>query len=196
MPLEIAQLGQPVLREIAAAVAPEQIAEPAFQEFLQAMIETLGEAKGVGLAAPQVFAGVRVFLAAILPAQQEGDPPGVEAFINPKLTPLTQEITRAWEGCLSFQELLVLVPRFRTVRIDYLDSSGAPKALALSNFAARVVQHELDHLNGILTIDRAASTRHIVKASEINDVRAALGELDHDEDDPDERADDAAESSP
>src|SRR4029077_4405910 len=89
------------------------------------------------------------------------------------LTPLTDETTIAWEGCLSFPELLVLVPRFTSVRIDYINAKGEPVTRELDDFPARVVQHEFDHIEGILTLDRAASTRDIVKASEIEDVREA-----------------------
>jgi peptide deformylase len=175
MALEIAQLGQPVLREVALEVAPEQIAHPKFQAFLEQMHTTLAEHKGAGLAAPQVFVGLRVFLAAINPPVLEDEPPGVEVLINPKLTPLSEERKTAWEGCLSFEELLVLVPRYRDVRVEYLDAAGAPQVRELHDFPARVVQHELDHLDGILTIDRAASTRDIIKASEIDTV---LGDKD------------------
>ena len=181
MPLEIVQLGQPVLREVAAEVPFTEISEPQFQEWLRDMAQTLEEQKGAGLAGPQVFVGRRVFLAAVLPASSEDEPPGVEVFINPKLTPLTDELARAWEGCLSFPELLVLVPRCRAVRIDYFNAAGEPRALALVDFPARVVQHEFDHLEGILTIDRAESSLHIVKASEIDDVREAMGDLEDDD---------------
>ena len=180
MPLEIAQLGQPVLRQVAAPVPAERIADPSFQLFLQAMLETLRDAKGAGLAAPQVSVSERVFLAAIFAPEEEGDEPGVEAFINPKITPLSDEKTHAWEGFLSFPELLVLVPRFRAVRLDYTTLDGTSESLELDDFPARVVQHEYDHLDGILTIDRAETTRHIVKASEIDAVRASMGQ---DEDD-------------
>jgi peptide deformylase len=170
MQMEIAQLGQPVLREVAVDVPPERIGRQPFQELVGDMLETLREHKGAGLAAPQVFAGVRLFLAAILPPEKEDGPRGVEVFINPKLTPLTDETSSAWEGCLSFPELLVLVPRFRSVHIEYLNANGEPRSLELEGFAARVVQHEFDHIEGILTIDRADSTRDIIKASEIDDV--------------------------
>jgi peptide deformylase len=176
MQLEIAQLGQPVLRQVAVEVPLDQIRKPPLQEFLAEMTETLNAAKGAGLAAPQVFASLRMFLAAVIPTENEGDRPNVETFINPKITPLTDETSRAWEGCLSFPELLVLVPRFRAVRIDYLNAQAEPCALELEGFPARVVQHEFDHLEGILTIDRAESTQHIIKASEIDDV------IDSDED--------------
>jgi peptide deformylase len=175
--LEIAQLGQPVLRETAEEVPPGLIPTEQFQDFLRQMAATLEASRGVGLAAPQVFAGVRVFLAVIVMPEPD-EPRHAEVFINPRLTVLTQETAQAWEGCLSFQELLVLVPRYRSVQVDYLDAQGAPHSIVLEDFAARVVQHEYDHLDGILTIDRAASTRDIIKASEI---QALLGS-DQDED--------------
>lgn len=173
MALEIAQLGQPVLRKVAQPIITERIGDPKFQTFLDKMRETLLEAKGAGLAAPQIFASVRVFLAAILPPQTEDGPPGIEAFVNPTLTPLTEEKKTAWEGCLSFPELLVLVPRYRAVRIEYYNDLGTHCVRELEDFAARVVQHEFDHLEGILTLDRAASTHDIVKASEIDAVLEA-----------------------
>ena len=170
MSLEIAQLGQPVLWERAEEVEPAEILSPAFQEFLREMHATLLEQKGVGLAAPQVFEGVRVFLGAILPPDEPDGFPNVEAFINPRLTPLTQEMKSGWEGCLSFPELLVLVPRYRAVRIDYIDAKGLASTQYLLGFQARVIQHEHDHLDGILTIDRAESKRDIIKASELEAV--------------------------
>jgi peptide deformylase len=173
MQLKIAQLGQPVLRQVAQPITADELHDPAFRQFLADMHETLTAAGGVGLAAPQVFSSRRVFLARIMPPAQQGELPGVEVFINPRIAPLTDEVAASWEGCLSFQELLVLVPRPRAVRVDYFDAAGLPKALALEGFPARVVQHEFDHLEGILTIDRAESTLDIIKASEID---AVLGE--------------------
>ena len=170
MILPIAQLGQPVLRHGSAEVPADEIPTPEFQKFLDDMHETLRAASGAGLAAPQVFSARRVFLAAILPAPADAEPPGVEFFINPRLTPLSDQRALAWEGCLSFIELLVLVPRGRRLRVDYLDRHGRPRALELEGFPARVVQHEYDHLDGVLTLDRAASTRDIVKTSELEDV--------------------------
>lgn len=178
MALEVAQLGQPVLRARAEEIASEAIRSTDFQEFLAQMQATLAEQKGVGLAAPQVFVSLRLFLAAILPPTEPNGMPRVEAFINPQLTFLTDEKKAAWEGCLSFPELLVLVPRPRAVRIEYLNANGEPCARDLVDFPARVVQHEFDHLEGILTLDRAASTRDIIKASEIGTV---LGDNDDDE---------------
>lgn len=176
--MEIAQLGQPILRQPAKPVPLPEIASDSFQEFIEEMLDTMRQHRGVGLAAPQVFAGRRVFLAAILPPARPKEKPGTEVFINPRLSNLSEEKDAEWEGCLSFLELLVLVPRHRTLQIDYLDRHGEPRSLKLSDFPARVVQHEYDHLDGILTIDRAASPRDIVKASEIDAVREERGEKD------------------
>jgi peptide deformylase len=170
MALPIAQLGQPVLRCEAREVPPDQISSPEFQAFVRAMRDTLEAAGGVGLAGPQVFADVRVFLARVAAPGSEGEPAPVEVFINPRLFAASEEEVSRWEGCLSFPELLVLVPRARQVRLEYLDESGQPQQRELADFPARVVQHEYDHLDGILTIDRAASTLHIIKASEADSV--------------------------
>lgn len=170
MNLKIAQLGQPVLWKVAEPVPEEDIATPEFQRFLADMRETLRTAEGAGLAAPQVFASRRVFLAAVLPAKHEDDPPEVEVFINPRITGASREMAESWEGCLSFPELLVKVERPVAVRIEYLNAAGEGRAMELAGFPARVVQHENDHLEGVLTLDRARSSRQIVKRSEIDAV--------------------------
>jgi peptide deformylase len=180
MALEIAQLGQPVLRHPACEVPVEHIASDDFRRLVSEMVATLRDAGGVGLAGPQVFASYRVFLA-LLPRGPEGDGLALEVFVNPRIVWSSAEQSAAWEGCLSFPELHVLVTRPRGVRIEYLDQSGQPHVLELAGFPARVIQHEYDHLDGILTIDRAASTRDIVKASEMEAViRDRAGEnLNH-----------------
>ena len=178
MKLKIAQLGQPVLWQPAAQVPPEEIAGEELQRFLSDMRETLLDQKGAGLAAPQVFSSRRVFLAAILPPPAEGQPRGIEVFINPRITGTSVETHSAWEGCLSFPELLVLVERRVAVRVEYLNEQGKECTIDLSNFPARVIQHEYDHIDGVLTLDRAASSRHIIKASEIDTVVPKEKEID------------------
>jgi peptide deformylase len=180
MPLSIAQLGQAVLRRVADPVPPEEIVTEGFQQFLVDMRETMLAARGAGLAAPQVYVSRRVFLARLVPPDPEKpeQPPLVGVFINPRILAVSEEIDSAWEGCLSFEELLVLVPRRRAVRVEYIDGEGRLLTAELVGFPARVVQHEYDHLDGVLTIDRAASTRDIIKASEIKDVLRERGEGD------------------
>jgi peptide deformylase len=171
MTLKIAQLGQPVLRQPTEEVSAGELHSTAFQQLIDDMLETLAQEKGAGLAAPQVFESKRLFLAAILPRDDPEAPPGVEVFVNPRITGASREQASAWEGCLSFPELLVLVPRHQAVRIEYLTRQGELRTLELHGFPARVIQHETDHLNGVLTLDRAASTRDIIKGSEIDSVR-------------------------
>jgi peptide deformylase len=177
MALKIAQLGQPILRERAEEVEVETIRSADFQAFVEAMTETMRAAGGVGLAGPQVFAKARIFIASVLPPERPGDKARPEAFINPRLSELSAEKESAWEGCLSFLELQVYVPRHKSLRIDYLDKQGKKQTLRLSGFAARVVQHEYDHLEGILTIDRAVTTKNIVKTSEVDAATPYLEEL-------------------
>jgi peptide deformylase len=165
--LKIAQLGQPVLWQRATDVPPAEIATPAFQQFLADIRETLETAKGAGLAAPQVFDGRRVFLAAVLPPSPPDEARQLEVFINPRIVAASAETAWGWEGCLSFEELLVYVERRQAVRVEYLNAAGEARSLELIGFPARVIQHEYDHLDGILTLDRAPSARHIIKASEI-----------------------------
>src|SRR5262245_56546766 len=109
MPLKIAQLGQPVLRRVANPLTTDEINTPEFQHFLDAMFETLRESGGVGLAAPQVFESRRVFLAVLEMPEKEDEPLQAEVLLNPVLTPQSEAKAAAWEGCLSFPELLVLV---------------------------------------------------------------------------------------
>jgi peptide deformylase len=170
MPLKIAQLGQPVLWQPAKEVPPEEITTDEFQRFLRDMTETLRLHEGAGLAAPQVYSSRRVFLAAILPPPSEDAPPDVEVFVNPRLTQITEEKVESWEGCLSYPELIVKVLRFPQIRVDYLNAAGQPAALRLEGFPARVIQHEYDHLEGILTLDRMASPRDVMKTSEVDEL--------------------------
>jgi peptide deformylase len=179
MTLPIAQLGQPVLREKAHEVPQAEILTAEFQQFVDQMLATCKEANGAGLAGPQVFAGRRIFVARVLPFQQGQVLPEPAVFINPRITAASEKHILGWEGCLSFMELLVLVPRHEAIRVEFLNRKGEPQILELRGFPARVVQHEHDHLEGILTIDRAPSTRYIIKASELE---AATKELEEKKD--------------
>jgi peptide deformylase len=173
MTLKIAQLGQPVLRRPALEVSLEELVSPEFQQLVDDMFATVAAEHGAGLAGPQVFQSKRVFLAAILPTTDPEEVPGIEALINPRIVAESEETAEAWEGCLSFPELLVKVARPLAVCVEFLTRQGEPRVLDLQGFRARVVQHEYDHLEGILTLDRAASTRDIIKGSEIEAVKKA-----------------------
>jgi peptide deformylase len=157
--LKIARMGHPVLlapaREVADPVAPEVAA------LLADMAETLDDAGGVGLAGPQVHAGLRLFIYKVPASRAEGgDEVPLTAVINPVVTPLGDAMALGWEGCLSIPGLRAAVPRFERVRLTGLDAAGAPIDKEISGFEARVVQHEADHLDGVLYTMRLADFRY------------------------------------
>lgn len=139
--LKIARLGHPVLRRCAEPVADATAPEVA--RLLADMAETLADAGGIGLAAPQVHVPLRLFL------WRDGEA-GLRALINPELGPEGAAREAAWEGCLSIPGLRGLVERPATVRFRGLDATGAPVEGLASGLAARVLQHEQDHLDGIV----------------------------------------------
>jgi len=152
--LKVARMGHPVLRTRARALDPAEVRGAAFQKFIDDMMDTMIEYEGIGLAAPQVHEGVRLFVAGI-----EGDPGKLKVmpFVNPVVTPLADVKADEWEGCLSIPDIRGRVPRFTHIRLDALDRKGKPFQLELRDFQARVAQHETDHLDGVLFFDRMPS---------------------------------------
>jgi peptide deformylase len=157
--LKIARMGHPVLLARAAEVADP--AAPEVARLLADMAETLEDAGGVGLAAPQVHESLRLFIYKVPASRADG---GHEVpltpVINPVITPLGDEMAMGWEGCLSIPGLRAAVPRFERVRLQGLDAAGAPIDKEISGFEARVVQHEADHLDGVLYTMRLADFRY------------------------------------
>jgi peptide deformylase len=158
--LKVARMGHPVLREPARAVQADQIASPAFQKLVDDMIETMREYQGVGLAAPQVHESLRFFVAALGPGGDEDEehapPPEALVLINPELRTSGAKV-EGWEGCLSIPDLRGIVPRAPEVQVRALDRTGRTIELRASGFGARVIQHEADHLDGVLFLDRMQS---------------------------------------
>ncbi len=161
----IVQTGAEVLRRRAAEVLPEQIATPEFQALVEQMIAAMRAAPGVGLAAPQLGVPLRVFVVedpaslqgSLQPAElaeRERVPVPVRVFINPVVRPLGEEQVTFFEGCLSVNGFSALVPRFREVEVTALDQHGQPVTWRVHGWPARILQHELDHLNGTLYLDR------------------------------------------
>lgn len=149
--LKIARMGHPVLLERAEAVA--DMTTPELQQLIDNMIETLADAGGVGLAAPQVHVSKRLFLYSVPQSRSEGeeDPAlDVQVIINPELEPVDDEMIPRFEGCLSIPGLRGEVPRYRRVRYAGYDRQGKRVEGIASGFRAHVMQHEMDHLNGIL----------------------------------------------
>lgn len=146
-------MGHPVLRQRARPVEKTEIRDPRFQKFLDDMIATMHEYSGVGLAGPQVHEGLRVFVAML----DSGDDAEASVIINPVLTPADDRLVEGWEGCLSIPEIRGRVPRAHKLLVKALDRQGRTVELEAEDFPARVIQHETDHLDGVLFLDRMAS---------------------------------------
>lgn len=150
--LKIARMGHPVLRARAEEV--EDLGDPEISQLVDNMIETMVDAHGRGLAANQVHVLKRVVIY-IPPTDDENmeegeEPAEVRVLINPELEKLTEETEEGWEGCLSVPEMRGVVPRVKRVRLRAMSHNGTAIDEELSGYHARVVQHECDHLNGIL----------------------------------------------
>lgn len=146
--LKVARMGHPVLREKARPVEKHEFKAPAFQKLVDDMIETMHEYSGVGLAGPQVHEGRRLFVALL----DEGD--DAVAIVNPEITVVGDEVVEGWEGCLSIPEIRGRVPRAYRIKVQAYDRDGKRIEIEASDYPARVIQHETDHLDGILFFDR------------------------------------------
>lgn len=155
----IVQLGSPILKTRCRELDRTELAGEPFRSLARDMFETLASSGGVGLAAPQVGESVRLILAGSFPSARAPDRPEVpiRALVNARIAWASPETDAAWEGCLSFLDYRVQLVRPTTVRVEFLDLEGKQACLEASGFYARVLQHEIDHLDGILTLDRAAS---------------------------------------
>jgi peptide deformylase len=161
--LKVARMGHPVLRARARALEPAEIRSPRIQQLIDDMLDTMHEYQGVGLAAPQVHESLRLFVAGFPPSRDRQDDeddrdrfPEV-VLINPEVRADGPESVEDWEGCLSIPDIRGRVPRARRVTVRAYDRRGKPIEMQASGFSARVVQHETDHLDGILFFDRMRS---------------------------------------
>jgi peptide deformylase len=168
--LKIVQTGDPVLRAPSRPLTPTDLATAEVQQLIELMRETMRDAPGVGLAAPQV--GVPLQLAVIEDIGesevQERKPVPFHVLASPRIT-LGEELVEHYEGCLSVEGFQAVVPRARSVTVEALDHRGQPVTINASGWYARILQHEIDHLNGTLYIDRMktrtfASARALMRA--------------------------------
>jgi peptide deformylase len=166
--LKVARLGHPVLRQRAAPVPPEAIGSRAVQQLIDDMVETMREYDGAGLAAPQVHVSLRIAVLEVEAHPRDPDVPPIPltVLINPVVTPLGEEMDEDWEGCLSIPDLRGLVPRYRAVRLECLDRGGQRVELVAKDFFARVIQHETDHLDGVVFLDRMRDFRSLSHLAE------------------------------
>lgn len=154
--LKVARLGHPVLRRVAKEIPPRQISSPQVQQFITDMTETMKEYDGVGLAAVQVHVSDQVAVLEVADNPRYPQKPKVPltVLINPKITLLSEELEEDWEGCLSIPDLRGKVPRYKSIRVKAQDPQGKELDFVASGFHARVIQHEWDHLNGRVFLDR------------------------------------------
>jgi peptide deformylase len=155
--LKVAHMGHPVLRTKARSLERADIRTAAVQKLIDDMIETMEEYHGVGLAGPQVHEGVRLFVATLDSGRDVETRSEPIAIINPEITAVSNEVVEDWEGCLSIPDIRGRVPRLREIKVRAYDLNGDRLEIKASNFAARVIQHETDHLDGILFFDRMKS---------------------------------------
>lgn len=160
---KVARMGHPVLRKKARQITAEEIRSEWLADLIQDMVETMEEYGGIGLAAPQIHESISVAIIDYQddhPKYKDTNKNGAKrslplsVFINPKITVLDEKEQGYWEGCLSVPELRGLVYRPRKIQVDYLDLNGKKKTVVAEDFLATVFQHELDHLDGVLFIDR------------------------------------------
>lgn len=163
---QIAQLGQPLLRQVAGRVSDPL--NPFIHSLIEDMLVTVADANGVGLAAPQVFESLALFIISSHPNPRYPHAPFMEptAVINPEILWVSDETVKDWEGCLSIPGLRGLVPRHTRIGVRYLDRRGEQREEEYEDFLARVFQHEFDHLQGIVFMDRLESPLDLVTEKE------------------------------
>ena len=181
--LKVARMGHPVLRQKARAIEPKELKTVPLQKFIDDMIETMDEYSGVGLAAPQVHESLRVFVAHLDTEGRGGGEP--IAVINPEIEIVNSGVIEGWEGCLSIPDIRGRVPRAAEIRVAALDRHGKRIEINAKDFPARVIQHETDHLNGILFFDRMRTFESLTFMEEFS--RYHTSRDDDDEDEADEQ---------
>ena len=165
MKLKILRAGSPVLREKAQKLTKDEILSPSIQQLIQLMKDTMQDAPGVGLAAPQIGKSIQLIviedrseytksLSAEQIKQRERSPVPFHVIINPKITLFDTPTVEFYEGCMSIPEYRGIVPRHHSVQVDCLNEHAEPITIKAQGWYARILQHEIDHLHGILCLDR------------------------------------------
>ncbi|MEZ5320320.1 MAG: peptide deformylase [Vicinamibacterales bacterium] len=184
--LKVAMMGHPVLRTPAEPVPQNEIKSSRIQQLIDDMFETMREYSGIGLAGPQVHQGLRIFVAGTTKAPvpnamtDDHDMPYI-ALVNPEIEVVSPQRIEGWEGCLSIPEVRGLVPRAMEIRVRALDRAGRRLEFTASGLPARVIQHEHDHLDGVLFMDRMPTLASLTYMDEYRRFWAKDDD-DHDED--------------
>ena len=164
--LQITQLGNPILRQQAQFV--DNVRDESIQKLIDALIVTAVTSNGVGIAAPQVAESYRLFIVASRPNPRYPKAPLMEptAMINPQIIAHSTEVVQGWEGCLSLPGIRGLVPRYQAIEVEYTTRDGQLHRQELTDFVARIFQHESDHLEGIVFLDRLERTQDLMTEQE------------------------------
>lgn len=170
---EIITLGHPTLRRRAHKVTKFG---PEIKHLIDDMIETMRAAPGVGLAAPQVNVSERVIVVELPADEETGDPAELYAFVNPEIVKTSRELEEGQEGCLSIPGYVGEVERSVEIIVRGQDAYGKPQRLKAYDYLARIFQHEIDHLEGVLFIDRVTEPSKIHKITE-EEAAHATGEV-------------------
>jgi peptide deformylase len=166
--LKVARIGHPAIRTAARPLTPEEIASPALQKLIDDMIDTMKDYDGVGLAAPQVHLDLQLAVIEV-PGKDEraGGAVPLTVLVNPRVTRVGDAMVDGWEGCLSIPELRGVVPRAQRILLKALDREGRPFEVDTEGFFARVIQHECDHLDGRVYLDRMPHMRSLTYLHEM-----------------------------
>lgn len=164
--LPIAQLGAPVIRQVATLI--DDPLAPETQKLVNDLLQTVADAQGMGIAAPQVYISKRLVIVCCQPNERYPYAPSMPPtpMINPEIVWHSDELEKDWEGCLSLPGVRARVPRFESIEVAFDTREGVREKMRMNGFLARVTQHELDHLDGMVFIDRVESTRDIVMEQE------------------------------
>ena len=178
--LKVARLGHPVLRQPAPPVPLDEIRSAQTQRLIDDMVETMREYNGAGLAANQVHVLKQVCVIEVSGNPRYPDAPAIPltVLVNPTVTPLTEELAEGWEGCLSVPDMRGVVARVTAVRLEAYDRDGERIDLVAKEFFARVIQHETDHLNGIVYLDRMKDFSTLTHLAEWNKYWLGIQEQD------------------
>ncbi len=168
MILKVARLGHPAVRTVARPISVEQIRTTEFQRLIDDMVETMHEYNGVGLAAPQVHLSIQLAVLECVhnPRYPDAAPIALTTIVNPVVTIIDHAPVEDAEGCLSIPDLRGIVPRFTSVRVQALDRNAEPLDFVATDFHARVIQHETDHLKGEVYLDRMPDLRSLSHLAE------------------------------
>lgn len=158
---KIASIGHPVLREKARDVAPDELRSPEVQRFIDDLVETMRDARGAGLAANQVYEPIRICAIEVADNPRYPYKPNIPltVLVNPSIEVLTDRAFENYEGCLSVPNLRGVVPRYTEVRVRGLDRHGEPFERVAKGLTAGTFQHEIDHLDGVLFVDRVSDSK-------------------------------------